>query len=268
MTSSPPSTAPRHRRKHRRDACRPPGDGRTWCRWRRRPPVATAATPSRIHWTPRLALERHPRPRRRPAQRPQRPRRGAPPSSARPAAARSGLVILPSGAYVDVDQADEPPRPRFDVRTDPGTDPEEHRRQALRADVAARVVDWTPTGALRSPYGRPTAPEHAPRATFAGPRCLVGRPEHGDAGGHAALDAPPRGPDLPKRPLPTMQPCPGWRRSGGGAPGSRGRRARARRTGAADRAEGAGGGAGAGGAGCEGGIRFRFRRRAPLPRAG
>lgn len=85
-------------------------------------------------------------------------------------------MILPFGARVDVDQAEELPRPpalaRFDVRTDPGTDPEEHRWQALRADVAARMADWTPTGALRSPYGRPTAPEHAPRATFAGPCCL------------------------------------------------------------------------------------------------
>ena len=95
------------------------------------PPAATAPPPSRILWTPRRALERRPRPRRRPVQRPQRPRRGAPPSPARPAAARSGLVILPSGAHVDVDQADELPRPpalaRFDVRHDPETDLEEHR---------------------------------------------------------------------------------------------------------------------------------------------
>ena len=86
-------------------------------------------------------------------------------------AARHGLVILPSGAYVDADQADELPRPpalaRFDVRHDPEADLEEHRRQALRAAVAAYMADWTPTGALRSPHGRPTAPEHDPRAPVA-----------------------------------------------------------------------------------------------------
>lgn len=77
-------------------------------------------------------------------------------------AARHGLVILPSGAYVDVDQADELPRPpalaRFDVRHDPEADLEEHRRQALRAAVAAHMADWTPTGALRSPHSPRTCP--------------------------------------------------------------------------------------------------------------
>jgi len=87
-------------------------------------------------------------------------------------AARHGLVILPSGAYVDVDQADEQPRApalaRFDVRHDPETDPEEHRRQALRADVAAYMADWTPTRALRSPHSPPnlagSSPSRAPVA--------------------------------------------------------------------------------------------------------
>ncbi len=71
-------------------------------------------------------------------------------------------MILPSGAYVDVDQADEQPRPsalaRFDVRTPPETDLEEHRRQALRADVAAYMADSTPTRVLRSPHSPRTWP--------------------------------------------------------------------------------------------------------------
>jgi hypothetical protein len=126
MTSAAPSTAPHAPRRHRRDACRPPGDGRTWYRWRRRPPATTATHPSRIPWTPHGALERRPRYRRRHEQRPQRLRRGAPSSLA---TARTRDLAL--GAYVGVDQADELPRPpaltRFDVRTDSQTDLEEHR---------------------------------------------------------------------------------------------------------------------------------------------
>ena len=139
--------------------------------------------------------------------------------------ARCGLVILPSGAYVDAGQADELPRPPcagpFRRSHRPRNGPRRAPWRAFWADVAADMAD--------RPHRRlKTTPEHDQCATFAGPRCLVGRPEHGDARGHATLDAPPRGPDLPNRPLPTMQPCPGWRRSRGEASNVRGPGAGAR----------------------------------------
>ena len=110
-----------------------------------RPPGDTAAAPA----APLAMVRRGADGARPPAEAPAAAPEGCAAESHEARAARHGLVILPSGACVDVDQADEQPCPpalaRFDVRTDPETDPEEHRRQALRADIAAYMANWHPS---------------------------------------------------------------------------------------------------------------------------